>query len=189
MNTTNIFGRLRWSLMVLVVLVLQVGCTGKGLLAQRTPVPASNIYCISMSTDAEFRANLKTSSAMYGSRRLGGLGGGSVCDLVEFEKYTVSWQTKDGRNERFEFDFEKIMRKFQDETPQVHTLTRHSSQPKLVVEYQSKQIEIYYRVSQYQLGGVEMRNGFEVLTKPVVISKCPLLTVPLTPPAETPVSK
>ena len=189
MNTTNIVRRIRWSVMVLVVLVLQVGCAGKGLLVPRTPVPGSSIYCLRESTDAGFRANLKTSQAMYGTRRLGGLGNGSVCDLVEFEKYVVTWQTKDGRSERFEFDFEKIMRKFQDETPQVHTLTRHSSQPKLVVEYQSNQIEIYYRVSQYQLDGVEMRNGFEVLTKPVVMTKFPLLTVPLTPPTEPPAGK
>ena len=168
--------------MLVVCLVLLVGCASGMAAAPRTPVPASPIYCLTTSTDAGFRAALKHSTATYGARNMRWIGNGSVCDLTRFETYVVSWQTNDGRSERFEFDFEKIMRKFQDETPQVNALTRHSSQPDLVLAFRANQIEISYRVSQYQDGGVEMRNGLQILTKPVVVTQFPLLTVPLTPP-------
>ena len=164
----------------LALLFLQAGCASHGVLAQHTPVPGSNIYCLNTKSTQEFWDNLKASSLSYGPFTRRAIAGDSlICDLTRFYTYTVSWQTKDGRSERFEFDFEKIMRKFQVETPVVNDLTRHSSQPKLVVEYQVNQIAIYYRVSQYQPDGMEVRNGLHILTKPAITTKFPLLTIPL----------
>ena len=171
---------MRMVLVLLVTLVLQTGCASNGVLAQHTPVPGSNIYCLNTKSTQEFWDNLKASSLSYGPFTRRAIAGDSlICDLTRFYNYTVSWQTKDGRSEQFEFNFEKIMRKFQDERPEVNTLTRHSSQPDLVVEYQVNQIEIYYRVSQYQPGGMEVRNGLHILTKPAITTKFPLLTIPL----------
>lgn len=174
---------------VCAALMLLVGCAGRSAFTQRTPVPGSNIYCFSTSTDTGFQANLQDSTATYGRQNLRWIGNGSVCDLIHFEKYVVSWQTKDGRSEHFEFDFEKIMQKFQDETPLVHTLTRHTSQPDLFVAFKANQIEIYYRVSQYPEGGMEIRNGRSVLVKPAIVTKFPLLSVPLTPAVVAPAVK
>ena len=167
-------------------LLLLMGCAGRGSVEAKTPVPAARSYCFSTSTDAGFRARLQDSTATYGTRNMRWIGNGSVCDLIHFETYVVSWQTRDGRSERFEFDFDKIMRKFQDETPLVHTLTRHTSQPDLFLAFHADQIKIYYRVSQYPEGGMEMRNGLQILTKPPVVTQFPLLTVPLTPAAVAP---
>lgn len=102
-----------------------------------------------------------------------------MCNLTRFETYTVSWRTKDGRNESHQFDFENIMRKFQDETPAVQAFTRHATEPDLFVAFQSSQIKISYRLSQYPEGGMETRNGRQVLVKPAVVTEFPLLTVPL----------
>jgi hypothetical protein len=81
------------------------------------------------------------------------------------------------------------MKKLQEEKPVVVTMNQHSSQPQLTIEYLADQIQIYFRVSQYQLDGVELRNGLQVLTKPATVTKFSLLTVPLTAPAAAPASK
>jgi hypothetical protein len=127
---------------------------------------------------------------MYGPYKRGTLGGdSSICDLIQFYSYTVNWETKDGRKERYEFDLEKLMKKLQEEKPVVVTMNQHSSQPQLTIEYLADQIQIYFRVSQYQLDGVELRNGLQVLTKPATVTKFSLLTVALTAPAAAPASK
>lgn len=173
-----------YAILVLLVLVLQLGCASNNSLTRRTPVPASNIYCLRESTDVGFRSSLKTSYAMYGSRKLGGLGNGSVCDLIAFDNYVVNWQTKDGRSERFEFDFEQIMRKFQDENPQLLNMQRLNGQPDLLIHYAKDRIEVSYIVLQYQPGGMEIRNGLEILTKPFITNRFLLLTVPISTPTD-----
>jgi hypothetical protein len=175
----KIFWRRLISLMLFAVMALQLGCSTQGSVVGRTPVPGSNIYCLRESTDAAFRTMLQDSRAFYGPHKLGKLGNGSICDLVQFYTYTVSWETKDGHKERHEFDLERLMKKLQEEKPEVKTMNQHSSQPQVTIEYQAGQVQVYFRVSQYQLDGMEMRNGLEVLTKPATVTKFPLLTVPL----------
>jgi hypothetical protein len=177
---TKSFWKLFAEWMLLATLALQLGCSSQGPLVGRTPVPGSSIYCLREIPSADFRKNLATSNVMYGPFRRGTLGGdSSICDLIQFYTYTVSWETKDGRKERYEFEIEKLMKKLQEVKPVVATLTQHSSQPQLRVEYLADQIQIYFHVSQYQLDGMEIRNGLQVLTKPAIVSKFPLLTVPL----------
>jgi hypothetical protein len=178
------------SYMLLAILALQFGCATQSSSVGRTPVPGSNIYCLNTKSTKEFRENLKTSYVGYGPFQRHVIGGdSSICDLIQFYTYTVSWETKDGRKERYEFEVEKLMKKLQEDKPVVATLTQHSSQPQLRVEYLADQIQIYFHVSQYQLDGMEIRNGLQVLTKPAIVSKFPLLTVPLTSQAATPAIK
>jgi hypothetical protein len=174
---------------LLAVLALQLGCSNQGLLVGRTPVPGSNIYCLRESTDAAFRSAIKDSQAVYGPYKLGKLGNGAICDLIQFYIYTVTWETKDGRKERYEFDLEKLMKKLQDENPALMALNQPSSQPEVIFAYAPDALRIHFEIWQYQLGGIEERNGIRVLTKPPIISKFPILTVPLTTPAATPAGK
>lgn len=132
---------------------LVAGCAASTRGSLGEPVPGPNIHCIAMSTDAGFRARIQVSSA----------------------------SASDGTPERYEFDLAKLMHDLQARTPQLRTLSRLSSQPKLTLDYRADRIDIGYRVSQYQEGGMEMRNGLQVLTKPAVVTHYPLLTVPLVP--------
>jgi hypothetical protein len=173
--------------MGLATLILQIGCTGTDLLTRRTAVPGGGGYCINTKSTKEFREILKTSYVGYGPyQRHVVAGDSSICGLAYFHVYTVRWETKDGRKEQYEFDLAKLMTKLQEEKPLVKTLSRHSSQPQLRVEYLVDRIEIYYYVSQYQVDGVEVRNGLEILTKPAVVTQFPLLSVPLSSQATTP---
>jgi hypothetical protein len=185
----NFWRRLAGRLLI-AVLALQLGCSSQALLVGRTLVPGSNIYCLREIPSTDFRKNLTTSNAMYGPYKRGTLGGdSSICDLIQFYTYTVTWETKDGRKERYEFDLEKLMKKLQDENPVIATMTQHTSQPQLTIEYLVNQIQIYHRVSQYQPDGMEVRNGMQVLTKLPIVTKFPILTVPLTMPASAPTNK
>ena len=164
----------------LALLFLQAGCASHGVLAQHTPVPGSNIYCLNTKSTQEFWDNLKASSLSYGPFTRRAIAGDSlICDLTRFYTYTVSWQTKDGRSERFEFDFEKIMQKFQAETPQVKSIQRLRGQPDLQVLYAHDAIEVSYIVLQYQPDGVEVRNGLHILTNPAITTTFQVLTIPL----------
>jgi hypothetical protein len=176
--------------LLIAVLALQLGCSSQGSLVGRTPVPGSSIYCLNTKSTREFRENLKTSYVGYGPYQRHVIGGdSSICDLIQFYTYTVTWETKDGRKERYEFDLEKLMKKLQDENPVVATMTQHTSQPQLTIEYLVNQIQIYHRVSQYQPEGMEVRNGMQVLTKLPIISKFPILIIPFTTPAAAPAGK
>jgi uncharacterized protein YcfL len=181
---------LRWT--GLATVVLQIGCTGTGteLLTRRTAVPGGGGYCINTKSTREFRESLKTSYVGYGPYQRGVVAGdSSICGLEYFHVYTVSWETKDGRKEQYEFDLAKLMRKLQDEKPVVLTLTKHASQPDLLVEYKPGEINISYKVFQYQVDGMEERNGRQVLIKPTIDTQFPLLTVPLTSPIAAPAVK
>jgi hypothetical protein len=165
--------------MLLAIMALQLGCSTQGSVVGRTPIPGSNIYCLRESTDSAFRTMLQDSRASYGPHKLGKLGNGSICDLVQFYTYTVSWETKDGRKERHEFDLEKLMKKFQEEKPEVKTMTLNYGQPQVIFAYSPDALQIQYELTQYQLDGIEERNGLRFLTKPATVTKFPLLTVPL----------
>jgi hypothetical protein len=172
------------SYMLLAILALQFGCATQSSSVGRTPVPGSNIYCLNTKSTKEFRENLKTSYVGYGPFQRHVIGGdSSICDLVQFYTYTVSWETKDGRKERHEFDLEKLMKKFQEEEPEVKTMTLNYGQPQVIFAYSPDALQIHYELTQYQIGGIEERNGLRFLTKPATVSKFPLLTVPLIAPA------
>jgi hypothetical protein len=176
--------------LLIAVLALQLGCSSQGSLVGRTPVPGSSIYCLNTKSTREFRENLKTSYVGYGPHQRHVIGGdSSICDLIQFYTYTVTWETKDGRKERYEFDLEKLMKKLQDENPSIATMNQSYSQPQVIFAYAPDALRVHYEITQYQLGGIEIRNGLEVLTKPPIISKFPILTVPLTTPAATPAGK
>jgi hypothetical protein len=171
----------------LVTSALLTGCTVAGLQTRQTAALGAGGYCLHERTLDSFKALLVDSNVTYGPYKRGKVAGNSsLCGLAYFHVYTVSWETKDGRKEQYEFDFAKLMTKLQEEKPLVKTLSRHSSQPQLRVEYLVDRIEIYYYVSQYQVDGVEVRNGLEILTKPAVVTQFPLLTVPLSSQATTP---
>jgi hypothetical protein len=175
--------------LLLAVLALQLGCSSRGSLVGRTPVPGSNIYCLREIPSADFRKNLLISNVVYGPFKRGTLGGdSSICDLIQFYTYTVSWETKDGRKASYEFDLEKLMKKLQDEKPVVATMTQIYSQPQVIFAYAPDALRIHYEVTQYQPGGVEVRNGLEMLTKPPIVTKFPVLTVPLSSPTAAPAS-
>jgi hypothetical protein len=175
--------------LLMLVLVLQLGCANQGLQVGRTPVPGSNIYCLSTQSTKEFRANLKSSDVSYGPFLGRAIGGDSaICDLIQFYTYTVSWETKDGRKEKHEFDLEKTMKKFQEEKPEVKTMNQSYGSPQLIFVYEPDALRIRYEMTQYQLGGIEERNGVRILTKPPIITKFPLLTVPLTSATAAPAS-
>jgi hypothetical protein len=176
--------------LLLAVLALQLGCSSHGSLVGRTPEPGSNIYCLREIPSTDFRKYLLTSNVMYGPFKRGALGGdSSICDLVQFYTYTVIWETKDGRKERYEFDLEKLMKKFQEERPEVKAMNQNYGSPQVIFAYAPDVLRIYYELTQYQLGGIEERNGIRVLTKPPIITKFPLLTVPLTAPTAAPAVK
>jgi hypothetical protein len=178
------FWRRQVSYMLLAILALQLGCSSQGSLVGRTPVPGSNIYCMSTKSTKEFRENLKASYVGYGPYQRHVIGGdSSICDLVQFYIYTVSWETKDGRRERHEFDLEKLMKKFQEDKPEVKTMTLNYGQPQVIFAFSTDALQIHYELTQYQLGGIEERNGLRFLTKPATVTKFPLLTVPHTAPA------
>jgi uncharacterized protein YcfL len=176
--------------MGIVTAALLTGCTVAGLQTRQTAALGAGGYCLHERTLDSFKALLVDSNVTYGPYKRGKVAGNSsLCGLAYFHVYTVSWETKDGRKERYEFDLEKLMRKLQDERPVVLTLTKHASQPDLLVEYKPGEINISYKVFQYQVDGMEERNGRQVLVKPTVDTQFPLLTVPLNSQATTPAIK
>jgi hypothetical protein len=96
--------------------------------------------------------------------------------LTEFYTYTVTMERTDGRKTQLEFDLDALMRRLHQDHPAASSMTRHTSQPQLVVEYALNEVNIYYRVSQYQIDGMEYRNGVQVLTKPATVTSFHLLT-------------
>ena len=187
---TKLFFRVFVGWLPLATLALQLACSSQGSMVGRTPVPGSNIYCLNTKSTKEFRENLQTSYVGYGPFQRHVIGGdSSICDLIQFYTYTVTWETKDGRKERHEFDLEQMMKRFQDEKPEVRTMNQSYGSPQVIFAYAPDALRIHFELTQYQLGGIEERNGIRHLTKPPIITKFPLLTVPLTAPAAAPASK
>lgn len=149
-----------------------------------TPVPGSVIYCFRQMPSDEFRGALKLSDVSYGPYKRHTIGNGSICDLSRFYVYSATWETKNGHKESLTLDLEQVMRKFQDETPGIHALTRHTSQPQVVIDYQLDAVRVFYRVSQYPEGGMNEKGQ---LVKPAVVTTFPLVTRPLS--SQTPGAK
>lgn len=162
-------GVLRGLLLVLGACLL----TGCASVTPTTPVPGASTYCLETISTREFRSELKTSNWEYGPFKRHVIGGQSaICDLNRFYILSVKFETKDGRREDLKFDLVEIMQRFQDESNDIKRPFRHSSQPKLEIRYYHDQINIVYRVSEYQEGGVI--DGWRPI-KPLVIQEYPVL--------------
>lgn len=164
---------LRW-LYVVGTLYLLPGCANVQL---PTPVPGASTYCIETISTQEFRQRLRTSDVAYGPYKRYVIGGHSaICDLNRFYTLTIKFETTNGRTEDLSYDLAELMRQFQEGTPSAKGPFRLYIQPKVEVRYSVRQIDLVYKVVEYQEGSLVDRIH---LVKPPVVSEFPIMTYQL----------